>query len=566
LARSGVSQSRKSWAIVVVKAAALALVTLAVLIAGLSWFTDLYCVASPPLHPEKPGIQNAPLTRHGEDASIGSCWISKKDGILRMNLAGDPFTLGYANARLTQKYIGEQEENLLSTVKHFVPSAVKRWLLKKFVYWMYRDLPEYVAVDYRMEISGLTSGYNDPFPEVGPLYHRLLLYHAAHDISHAAMDSPLVSCTSFAAWGPMTQEGHLILGRNFDFNSGKSFDENKIVMRVRPDEGLGYVSVAWAGMTGVVSGMNDAGIAITINAAQSSEKRSIGTPVPFVVRDVLQHAETLDRAVDIIKNSRVFVSDCYLVASRKTQTAVVVEKTPNRFAVRVPDGQSVICANHFISKELKDDAGNLKYMSEGTTVDRYKRMEALIKQHAGAITPEAAAQILRDHVVPGHSVGYGNEAAINSLVASHSVIMDVNEGIVWVSAYPHQLGSYVPFGLVKFESPPGGRIIPADPILQDGTFEKYTRSVEYLTNAEKLMKEDNLKGAMESAWMAQGLNPDFYLPWLLMGRIAQESGNNNEAHAYFLKARDHYPPYRTERDEIKEKLEKLQSLTGSDEF
>ena len=566
MTRSGVSQSRESRARRAIKAAFLALAVFAVLMAGFSWFIDLYCLARPPAHPEKPWIQSSPLTRHGENASIGSCWISRKDGILRMNLAGDPFALGYANARLTQRYLGEQEENILSTVKRFVPSVAKRWLLKKFVYWMYRDLPEYVAPDYQMELFGLTRGYNDPFPEVGPLYQRLLLYHAAGDISHAVVDNPLVGCTTFAAWGRMTQDGHLIVGRNFDLNAGKSFDENKIVMRVRPDEGLGYISVAWAGMTGVVSGMNDAGIAVTINAARSSEKRRIGSPVSFVVRDVLQHAETLDKAVDIIKNSRVFVSDCYVVASRKAQTAVIVEKTPNRFSVRAPDGQYIICSNHFLSKDLKDDEGNQKYMSEGTTVDRYKRMEALVQQHAGAITPEAAARILRDREVPGHSVGYGNEAAVNSLTASHSVIMDVSEGIVWVAAYPHQLGAYVPFGLVKFEGPAGGRIIPADPILEDGTYEKYTKSLDYLTKAGKLMKDDNLKGAAENAWMAQALNPDSYLPWLLMGRLALESGNNKEARDYFLKSREHYPPYRSEREEIRARLEKLQSLPGSGEF
>lgn len=538
----------------------IALLAIALLITGLSWFIDWYCLARPPTVSGSFRILNAPLISEGDRVYLGKSWLSKKEGIIRVYLTDDPFNLGCANARLTQKYMKQQEEDLLATVHSFVPSEIKLWLLKKYVFWLNRDLPAYIPREYQLEIYGLSRGYRDPFPEIAPVYHRLLNYHAAHDISHEVMDNPLVGCTSFAAWGPMTADGHLIVGRNLDFSPGKLFDLNKIVIRVKPRQGLEFISVAWAGMSGAVSGINEARIAVTVNAAQSSQKRRTGTPVSLVMRQVLQYAKTLEEAIEIIKNSQVFVSDCYLVACGKTSTAVIVEKTPGSCAVRWAEADYIISANHFLSGELKNDPGNLGYMATGTTVDRYCRMTELVQKSRGKLTPEMAATILRDRQVPGTAnPGYGNHAAINSLIATHSVIIDVTAGIIWVSQYPHQLGAYEPFGLGEFESPAGAKIIPPDPMLESGAYERYVTSKERLSQAEGLLKANRLEAAWKSAQEARDLNPNYYHPWFVLGKIALGQGKFQEVQKYLKEAQRHYPAYAGERQEIQRMLAELTS-------
>ena len=509
----------------VLKVTAAVFLGISALILGFSWFTMWYCTAREPVLHGTPPIMKERLVKDGERAVLGKSWIAKKDGILRMYLEGDPFTLGYCNAKLTQDYMQKQEESLYHTVRQFVPSPVKLWLLIQYVSWMNRNLPDYVPSDYQMEIYGLSRGYVDPFRGIASLYHRILNYHAAHDISHVVMDSPLMGCTSFAAWGRMTADGHLLVGRNFDFNPGKWFDENKIVIRVKPDRGLGFISVAWSGMAGAVSGINDARIAVTINGAQSAPPRTIGTPVSLVMREVLQYARTLEEAVEIIKRSQVFVSDLYLVACGKTSRAVVVEKTPTKCAVRQAFGNSLVCANHFLTRELERDPDNLKYVAEGTTLDRYRRMTELVDKFDGRLTPEVAATILRDREVPGgNKIAYGNEAAINPLIATHSVIIDVTAGIIWVSQAPHQLGAFVPFDLANFDNPQNVKLIPPDRMLEDGTYERYLTAEKHRLRAQELLKADDFDGAEREALAACDLNPGYYRPWWLLGKIATRKG------------------------------------------
>jgi hypothetical protein len=187
-------------------------------------------------------------------------------------------------------------------------------------------------------------------------------------------------------------------------------------------------------------------------------------------------------------------------------------------------------------------------------------MTELVQQSRGKLTPERAAAILRDRQVPGiANPGYGNHATINSLIATHSVIIDVTAGIIWVSQYPHQLGAYVPFGLSEFESPAGAKIIPPDPMLANGAFERYLTSQERLSQAEGLLKANILDGAWERAREAMDLNPNYYQPWFVLGKIAMRQGKLLEARQDLTEAQRHYPAYADERQEIQRMLAELSS-------
>ncbi len=528
------------------------------LVLGFSWFTEWYCTARPPALTNEPAILKASLRREGNRIWLGESWLARENGLICLSVTGDPFTLGYANACLTQQYMQKQEESLYLTVRQFVPSPVKFWLLTRYVYWMNRRLPEFILPDHQMEILGLSRGYEDPYPGTAPLYHRILNYHAAHDISHAVIDSPLLGCTSFAAWGSMTADGHLLVGRNFDFNPGRWFDENKVVIRVKPDRGLGFISVAWSGMAGAVSGINEAHLAVTINAARSAPPHSVGTPVSLLMREILQSARTIDEAVEIIRRRQVFVSDLYLVADGKTNQAVVVEKTPTRCEVWRPPGEYLISANHFLTDALKNDPDNLQYLNDGSSLDRYARMEALVRREAGRLTPWTTAAILRDRLVPGgKDGGYGNEAALNALIATHAVIIDATGGVIWVSQAPHQLGGFIPFDLECFHQPQRASAISPDPMLASGAYDRFLAAQGHLGRARALVKAKDWEAARAAAQEAGRLNPDFYLPFLLLGRIALAQGNRGEAREHLQKAQARYPAFPRERQEVARLLAEL---------
>ena len=268
------------------------------------------------------------------------------------------------------------------------------------------------------------------------------------------IDNPLVSragCTAFGAWGGATDNGHLITGRNFDWEAAEVFSTNRIVEMCEPDDGIPFISLSWAGMAGVVSGMNRAGVSVTINGAPSGLPKETATPVAIVARDVMQHAHNLAEAIAIVRQARVFVSTLWLVGSKTDGRFVVVEKTPAATQIREPEGDTIVCANHFKTASLADGTRNQTYIQEGTSVSREARLGELLHNGHGTINPARAAEFLRDRDLPGGAFpGNGHRATLNALIATHATIMDLTDGIFWAASPPNQLGKFVAFDVQDF--------------------------------------------------------------------------------------------------------------------
>ncbi len=173
------------------------------------------------------------------------------------------------------------------------------------------------------------------------------------------------------------------------------------------------------------------------------------------------------------------------------------------------------------------------------------------------------ATILRDLELPGgNQRAYGNEAAINPLIATHSVIIDVTAGIIWVSQAPHQLGAFVPFDLANFDNLRNVKTIPPDRMLKNGSYERYLSAEKTRFLAQKLMKAGDLDGAWREALAARDLNPGYYRPWWLLGKIAAQQGKTREAQECLEKAQKLYPAFAHERREIQAMLAKLACRTA----
>jgi hypothetical protein len=235
----------------------------------------------------------------------------------------------------------------------------------------------------------------------------------------------------------------------------------------------------------------------------------------------------------------------------------VVEKTPLRCVVRRAEDDHIVSANHFLTPELAADPANVRYLREGTSLARYEQMEALVTSRKGSLTPQVAVDILRTTSVPNINAGLGNPAAINAIVATHSVVIDVTDGVLWVSVGPHQLGPFIPFTVDSFESGPARETILADPMLTDGSYDRYLKSADTLAQAEALLKKGKTQEAAQAADEAARLNPGSYKPLLMRGRIGVAgkdwSGAKDALHAALARG----PAYASERAQIEGLLSEI---------
>lgn len=488
------------------------------------------------------------------DKKADTLFVSGKNSLLKnkhqlweLYVEGDPFQVGLLSGALTDSLLKKQETIFFSKIKDLVPSKSKQKVLRFFLKWYNRKLYLNIPEEYKTEIYGYSRYSSKQFDAIAPAYLRSLYLHGAHDIGHALQDLALVGCSSFAAWNSKSEDGNLILGRNFDFYAGDEFAKDKIIAFIKPTKGNPFMIYTWAGMTGAVSGMNVKGLTITLNAGKSKIPLIAKTPISILAREILQYATNIDEAIAIAKKRKVFVSESIMVGSAIDNKAIIIEVSPNNFGVfEVENSNQIICTNHFQSKEYKKDKRNLKQIRDSHSKYRFDKMTELFNFNP-KINSTIAAEILRNTKgLNDKEIGFGNEKALNQLLAHHGIIFKPKELLVWVSANPYQLGEFVCYDLnqifnqqknketfVSFER--ADLSIEKDPFLNTDDYKKYE---QYRIENAKIDKAINEKKVLPLSQINeyQSLNPHFWLVYYKAGLYFYNNKNFTSAKEQFEKA------------------------------
>jgi hypothetical protein len=503
-----------------------------VLVVGLLVYIRLLSHIEEPV-PPVPAIANQEVEMLPSGLyTLGPNWFRRSEtGLYELYVEGDPYERGLSIGKLTKELVRHQEEVFTSQIRRIVPNRFYLSLLKDFVGWFNRSLPESVPEEFQLEILGVSKSASPEFTGIGQPFERLLNYHAAHDIGHALQNMSLVGCTSFSTWGERSADGTLIIGRNFDFYVGDDFSRDKIIAFYQPTDGYDFMMVTFGGMTGVLSGMNAEGLTVTINAAKSDIPSRAATPVTIVAREILQYASNIQEAYDIAKKREMFVSESFMIGSAKDGKTAIIEKSHSAIDFYKSDSSAIICTNHFQGPILSQTQLNREHMRTSASPYRYARVAELL---AGTRqnTVVNTAKILRNRYgLKDSDIGMGNEKLVNQLIAHHAIIFQPEKKLVWVSTAPWQLGKFVCYDLNRiFSAGPPLRNeeiyekqyeIPADSFLltSDYTdFVKFSR-FRFPFDDRTDMQPDSLV-----KW-----NPESYLGYMLGGDFWWEQGEWNRA-------------------------------------
>jgi len=522
----------------------------------------LYSVAV--VDPPNPADKSSLELRRKEMSSgfytIKNSWFRKsKSGLYEMYVEGSPFERGVINGRLSKELVVRQEDHFNEQIDKMIPSNFYRHFLKYFVGWFNRDLDKNITEEYKEEIYGVSQSASDKYDYIGSNYQRILNYHAAHDIGHALQSMALVGCTSFGTWDARSQDSSMIIGRNFDFYVGDKFAEDKLIAFVNPSQGYKFMTVTWGGFIGVVSGMNEKGLTVTINAAKSDIPSGSATPVSLVAREILQYAKNIEEAEKIAGERKMFVSESFLVASAADKKAVIIEKTPTALDIYDPRQDFILCTNHFQGESLAQSKNNREQMAESASPYRYQRLMELLNAN-GKNTVRKTIDILRDRKgLHNTDIGTGNEKAINQMIAHHSIVFEPQKLLVWVSTAPWQLGEYVAYDLHKVFALQGMQqdqeisepalTIPADSFLLTPAYREFETFRKF--------KQRIAEGGEVDADSLVASNPEFYDAYVLAGDYSYKRGQLQKALHFYQLALTKEIATKKEEDHIKDRIKKL---------
>jgi hypothetical protein len=140
------------------------------------------------------------------------------------------------------------------------------------------------------ELAGLADGSGVPLSTLQALHAVPLLMP--------------YSCSSIAAWGQATVDGHLYQTRNLDWSMEVGAHEFPMIVLYIPNEGIPHVVPSFAGMIGAHTGMNAKGLALSEMGDASGKEAPYQVHAPhFTVyfRTMLYDGDSLSKALSIFK-------------------------------------------------------------------------------------------------------------------------------------------------------------------------------------------------------------------------------------------------------------------------
>lgn len=112
------------------------------------------------------------------------------------------------------------------------------------------------------------------------------------------------SCSSIAAWGGATEDGHLYQTRNLDWNLEARAHDFPVLVVYLPEKGHAHVLPTFAGIIGANCGLSAAGIALSEMGDSPAREMPYNLHAPHFTawfRTVLYDADSLTAALDIFQ-------------------------------------------------------------------------------------------------------------------------------------------------------------------------------------------------------------------------------------------------------------------------
>ncbi len=526
-------------------------VLVALLYSGYLNFTDL---DGPDVEVAEETFEVSPS---GRELQYGRSHLARDGKIWRLHLEGSPETIGDARGRLTARLFEQLDAHVQARIERRYGAWLEGWTASMLTRWDYRGADSHLDEPVRRELAAMAAAMPEAQTGRVSAYHRLFLYQSFDSLA-AKLDDVIVEGAAFSITRKRSpsEPGNLLIGRSLWFDLEHEVEPDRIVTVVRPDGRYPYVSVGWPGLVGVVTGINARGIFVALNPARTNDPLEDGAPAPIVLRRVLEEADTLDHAVELLRDAALRSSAVVLVGDGVQRESVIVElgarDREDRRAVRGEDEPVVWATDHMLRESFEGDLQNdwvRRYTSSGY---RYDRLGELLGA-GGDVDPGRVVAVLRDRRgTQGAELGLGNPNALENFRIAQAVVVDATAMVLWVAEGPSALGRFRAFDLSRLlgrTDAPAVALddLPADPLLYSEEYRDWLEATRAIEHAWKLLGRGYPERALASAQIAHALAPDVGELHRLLGDIARELGNRDQAIAHYRRYLELVPGRRREQ-------------------
>lgn len=500
-----------------------------------------------------PGPLRTEGTPRGVRLVVEGGWAEPIDGVWQLHLAGDPRALGRSHGQLVEPWLGAFDRELARAREPAGRGAIGRWWSDQRLRWQLRGLAHAVPAAQLLEIAALAGALVETDALPATPFQRLLSYHALPELAlqRVAAGAEAWRCLAAAGWRGGTADGRVVVGYAVDPGMPRAA-QARLVLAVRPRGGLPFVALGWAGATGVPVGVNARRLLVAGCPAQSDQGLQAGVPLLLLVRELLEHADSLGEALRLVKRVPRMGASSLLVADGKTDEVAIIESSPGRVVVRVDARQLIGAVNHLQDPKFEADASNDRLRRYSTSEARRRRLSELLRRGAGRFDAAMALRVLRDRAaVGGEPLVLGHPQAIDALGFSSAVVVDLRELVFWTAQGPLLAGPFTAIDLKPIFGLPViagqlARPLAAEQLLGDAERLRWRLAGEALQRARELAQAGHALAAAALAERAEQLLPGLPQALILAADQHWEAGQVERAQRHYRALLQGHPPFLAE--------------------
>ncbi len=345
-------------------------------------------------------------------ATHGKGYLETVNGYPVLHLKGDPNEMGTQHGVLLKEHIQSNVNFLLSKgideQIEIGPIKISREMVATLLGKVFQNK---IPPDYMTEMKALAKACDMP-------EWKIIGTNLIPELFH---------CSGFALLKDSTATGKLYHGRVLDYGIDWKLQDHAVLIIAEPDGKIPFVNVAYAGFIGSVTGMNTQQISIGEMGGRGVGQWN-GIPMSFLVRMVLEQANTLDEAVSIFTDNPRTCEYYYVIADARADDAVGLRCVPEKVEIVRPGQPHPL---------LPTPVQNTVLLSAG---DRYKHLVRLTQQSYGEFDDQSAIRLMDKPVamsanlhnslmVPADGVIYVANATSQKAPAwqQHYYRFDINE-------------------------------------------------------------------------------------------------------------------------------------------
>jgi hypothetical protein len=249
---------------------------------------------------------------------IQSDLLSLAKHSLFLSVEGSAFEMGLQHGMVLKDKIHFNIQEYLKKKSEETPLGQNKDRLNAFL----KNLPvllEHIPDKYIEEMKGIAKGADASFEDI-------LLLNLFPELFH---------CCGITLSKTASKDGSLYHVRVLDYAAGKGLQSSAVLLMAKPEKGIPFLNATYAGFIGSVTGMNEEKISIGEIGGKGYGSWD-GMPMAFLLRSILEEANSLEKAKELLSSAKRTCEYYYIIADGKTEDSFACYATKSDLVFLFP--------------------------------------------------------------------------------------------------------------------------------------------------------------------------------------------------------------------------------------